>query len=168
MSPKTASPPSTFHTSVNLTKERRAKIVAHLNGRLADALDLKTQAKHAHWNVKGMDFQQLHELFDEIATHLEQHIDLIAERITALGGVAAGTARQAVASSSLPEYRLDAVSGEEHVAALSSQLGRYANAARKGIDVTDGLGDQGSADLLTEIVREADKDLWFLEAHLQG
>lgn len=156
-----------FRTNIGLPEKQRHEVIELLNQRLADAADLKSQAKYAHWNVKGMHFQQLHELFDEVATHVEAHTDLIAERVTALGGVARGTARLAAANSSLPEYQLEAVDGEEHVSALVTRVAKYANEVRTGIDTAARLGDQGTADLLTEIVREADKDLWFLEAHLQ-
>ena len=156
-----------FSTQVDIPEKQRTALIALLNRRLADASDLKTQTKYAHWNVKGMNFIALHELFDEIAGHVEEHIDLIAERVTALGGVAHGTARQAVAGSGLGEYNLGAVSGEEHVAALSGQLAKFGNAVREGIDAADAQKDKATSDLLTEIVRQVDKDLWFLEAHLQ-
>ena len=157
-----------FPTKIGLSADIRSKVAALLNQRLADSLDLRTQVKHAHWNVKGIEFQQLHELFDEIAAHLEEHIDLIAERITALGGIAHGTVRLAAASSSLPEYDLAAVKGEDHVQALVDRVSRVANAVRDDIDQTDKLGDKGTSDLLTEVSRQLDKDLWFLEAHLQA
>ena len=145
-----------------------AKVIEQLNARLADCTDLQTQTKQAHWNVKGIQFLQLHELFDSIAGHLEAASDMIAERVTALGGVAEGTARQAAARSEIQEYDLHAVDGKEHVRALSQRLAALANAARAAIDESDRLGDKATADLFTEIVRDADKDLWFLEAHIQA
>jgi starvation-inducible DNA-binding protein len=163
----TATQNKTFRTSVNLKDNTRQEIIQLLNARLADTLDLKLQTKHAHWNVKGSDFIQLHELFDDVAAHLEAHSDLIAERITAIGGVANGTTRQAAAASSIPEYDLNAVDGLAHVAALVERLSKLTNQARGDIDRADDLGDKGTSDLLTQIVRDADKDLWFLEAHLQ-
>ena len=156
-----------FRTNIDIPERQRQEVVELLNQRLADAADLRSQTKYAHWNVKGMHFQQLHELFDAIAAHLEAHIDLIAERITALGGTARGTVRQAAASSNLPEYQLEAIDGEEHVSALATRLGKFANEVRAAIDDADRQNDKATADLLTEVVREADKDLWFLEAHLQ-
>ncbi len=164
----TATKTRTFATGVNLSESTREKLIAILNARLADTVDLKTQTKHAHWNVKGKQFYQLHLLFDSVASHLDDQADMIAERITALGGIANGTARQVAASSAIPEYDLHAVSGEEHVKALSQRLSKLVNQARAEIDNTDALGDKGTADLFTEIVRAGDKDLWFLEAHLQG
>jgi len=75
----------TFATGVNFTERVRHEVTDLLNARLADAIDLKTQAKQAHWNVKGMQFMFLHELFDSVATHLDDQADMLAERITALG-----------------------------------------------------------------------------------
>jgi len=164
----TATKTRTFATGVNLSESTREKIIAILNARLADTVDLKTQTKHAHWNVKGKQFYQLHLLFDTVAAHLDDQADMIAERITALGGIANGTARQAADSSAIPEYDLHAVSCEDHVKALSQRLAKLVNQARGEIDGTDALGDKATADLFTEIVRDGDKDLWFLEAHLQG
>ena len=157
-----------FSSSVKLSEDTKSKVIEILNARLADTVDLKTQVKHAHWNVKGIHFFQLHELFDSIAAHLEDQSDLIAERVTQLGGIANGTARQAAADSTIKEYDFNAVKGEDHVRALVQRLGTLANAARKAIDDTGKLGDQATADVFTEITRAADKDLWFLEAHLQG
>jgi starvation-inducible DNA-binding protein len=157
-----------FPTSIDLAQNVREQVIALLNSRLAEAIDLKTQTKYAHWNVKGMQFHQLHELFDLIAEHLEEHSDLLAERVTALGGLANGTARQVARESSIPEYELQAISGEEHVRALVRRLAKFGSAVRSDIDTTARLGDPSTSDLLTEISRAADKDLWLLEAHLQG
>jgi starvation-inducible DNA-binding protein len=165
MATKTSS--RTFNTGVKLSESTRQQIIDILNARLADTIDLKTQAKQAHWNVKGPEFFQLHELFDSIAGHLDDQADLIAERVTALGGTALGTARISAATSSIPEYDLDAVNGLDHVVALSERLAKAANQFREDIDRADDLDDKGTSDLFTQITRDADKDLWFLEAHLQ-
>ena len=158
----------TLHsTRIDLPANVRSKIIDILNHTLASTLDLKTQVKQAHWNVKGMDFYQLHELFDEMATELEEFIDLFAERITALGGTAFGTARVAAENSEIPEYPLDIFDGKSHVTALADRYAPYAKIVRDGIAETDDLGDSDTADLYTEVSREIDKRLWFLEAHLQ-
>jgi starvation-inducible DNA-binding protein len=157
-----------FKTSIDIPEKRRVEIIALLNARLADTLDLKLQTKHAHWNVKGPQFQQLHELFDQIAARLEAASDTIAERVTALGGTANGTARQIAAASTLSEYDLQATDGTEHVKALTSRLAKLAAAVRVAIEESNRLGDVSTADLFTEISRAADKDLWFLESHLVG
>ncbi|MGF1496475.1 MAG: DNA starvation/stationary phase protection protein Dps [Elainellaceae cyanobacterium] len=155
-----------YPTRIDLPLDVRSQVAELLNQTLAATLDLKTQTKQAHWNVKGMDFYQLHELFDEMATELEEYIDTVAERITALGGTAMGTARIAAADSILPEYDLDAVEGAEHITALAERYAAYAKHVRDGIGKTDELGDADTADLYTEISRTVDMRLWFLEAHL--
>jgi starvation-inducible DNA-binding protein len=115
-----------------------------------------------------MHFYQLHLLFDSLAESLEEHIDTIAERATALGGVAMGTARMAAAASRLPEYPLDAIEGRQHVEALTARFANLAKSARASIESAASFGDADTADLFTQMSRDLDKHLWFLEAHLQA
>ncbi len=154
-------------TRIDLDPQVRTQVIAVLNQSLANTIDLKTQAKQAHWNVKGANFLQLHELFDQIASQLDGYADTIAERITALGGVALGTARTAVAVSAIAEFPADITDGKDCVVALADRMAVYAKMMRQNIDKTAELGDAGTADLFTGISREVDKALWFLEAHLQ-
>ena len=156
-----------FDSSINLPEDKRAKVIAILNQRLADVVDVQYQAKFAHWNVKGKDFYQLHLLFDTIAEHLEEAADLIAERVTALGGRANGTIRQSASRSSVPEYDTELTDGMAHVATLADRVATVANAGRDNAEETDELGDVVTADMFTQIVAIADKDLYFLESHLQ-
>lgn len=156
------------NTKNDLAKDKREQVVEHLNARLADMIDLKTQAKQAHWNVKGIHFIGLHELFDQVATAAEAHTDLIAERITALGGTAMGTARVVAQKSTLSEYPLEIFDGTAHVDALSTAMADCGKKIRQNIDDADKLGDKDTADLFTEISRELDKLLWFVEAHIQS
>ena len=157
-----------FKTKNDLPEGARTKAVELLNARLADCIDLQTQCKQAHWNVKGPTFIALHELFDQINEAVEDYVDDIAERAVQLGGLAEGTARMAAKRSSLAEYPAMAVDGRSHVEALSSALAAFGAAARKGIDQANELGDLDTADLFTEISRGIDKWLWFVEAHLQA
>ncbi len=153
-------------TRNDIPQKVREQVVALLNARLADSIDLMHQAKQAHWNVKGPGFIALHKLFDEIVDEAEEYMDLLAERVAQLGGVAEGTVRIAARSSSLSEYPLTIVADRDHVEALSTALATYAKAIRRAIDQCDELGDKGPADIFTEISRGADKYLWFVEAHL--
>jgi len=155
-------------TKIDLAKGKREKLIGILNQSLADAVDLKSQAKQAHWNVKGPNFIALHELFDRVATELDTHVDDLAERITTLGGVAMGTVRLSAENSSLAEYPHEISDGTAHVDALSTALSDFGKKARKNIDSTDELGDKDTADLYTGISRNVDKLLWFVEAHNQA
>jgi starvation-inducible DNA-binding protein len=157
-----------FTTSVDIPADSRTKINRILNQHLADSFDLMSQVKQAHWNVKGSDFWQLHKLFDEVAERAAEWVDEFAERVTALGGYATGTARMAAAASTLPEFPTDITESMDYVRAVADRLAAFTNSARAASDQTDKLDDADTADLFTEISRCADKYLYFLEAHLQG
>jgi starvation-inducible DNA-binding protein len=158
----------TYATKNDLPEAARLEVVGLFNQRLADAIDLQTQCKQAHWNVKGPTFIALHKLFDEINEDVEEYVDLIAERIVQLGGIAEGTIGAVEGRSSLVDYPLVLSTGAEHVAALSDALAAFGRTVRIGIEEMNELEDACSADLLTEISRGVDKWLWFVEAHQQG
>jgi starvation-inducible DNA-binding protein len=157
-----------FKTKNDLPEAVRFKAIEMLNARLADAVDLQTQTKQAHWNVKGPNFIALHELFDKINEEVEDYVDDLAERAVQLGGVAEGTARMVAKRSSLSEYPANTVDARSHVEALSSALAAFGKSARKAINDANDFGDLDTADLFTEISRGTDKWLWFVEAHLQS
>jgi starvation-inducible DNA-binding protein len=158
----------TFTTRIDLPAAVRDKVIPLLNQQLADTFDLYSQIKQAHWNVKGPQFIQLHELFDKLAGEVLEGVDLIAERATALGGTALGTARMAAQGSRLPEFPSDVFAGAQAVAALAERFAAVAKSTRTAMDTTSEWGDATTTDLLTEISRGLDKSLWFLEAHLQA
>ena len=161
-------PPHLFPTRHDLPADNRRDLVALLNAHVADLTDLRSQTKSAHWNVKGPTFIALHKLFDELAERLDGHADEIAERATALGGVATGTVRQGSANSRLPEFPPDTFAAQAVVEAVAVRFANVAKSTREAIDAADKHDDADTADLFTGISRALDKDLWFLEAHLQG
>src|SRR5215813_8798801 len=143
----------TFQTKIDLPQNVREKAIALLNQQLADTFDLFSQIKQAHWNVKGMQFHQLHLLFDSLAEEVEEYVDLIAERATSLGGMAMGTARMAAAASRLEEYPITAVDGKQHVEALVARFAALGASTRSAIDASAEFGDADTADVFTEISR---------------
>jgi starvation-inducible DNA-binding protein len=156
-----------YKTKIDLAEKVRRNVIVILNERLAEAIDLQSQIKQAHWNVKGPNFIALHELFDKISDAVLEQIDEIAERVTSLGGTAEGTVAVAAKRSKLKNYPLSITAGKDHLFYLSTQLSAYGKASRAAIDSTDELGDKDTADLFTGVSREIDKYLWFIEAHLQ-
>jgi starvation-inducible DNA-binding protein len=156
-----------YKTKIDLSEKVRRNVIAILNDRLADAIDLQSQVKQAHWNVKGPQFIALHELFDKISDAVLEQIDEIAERITSLSGTAEGTVAVAAKRSKLKNYPLSITAGKDHLFYLSTQVSMFGRAVRSAIEDTANLGDSGSSDMFTQISRELDKYLWFLEAHLQ-
>ncbi len=157
----------TFPTRNDLPADNRKDLVALLNQHLADTLDLRSQTKYAHWNVKGPNFIALHKLFDELVDVLDEATDDIAERATALGGLARGTLRQGAAASRLPEFPAQTFKGEAVLEVMAVRFADLAKTTREAIDKADELADKDTADLFTQVSRELDKGLWFIEAHLQ-
>ena len=157
-----------YKTKNSLPESVRTKSIALLGKNLALAIDLSLQTKQAHWNVKGPNFIALHELFDKVSDDAREFVDLIAERITTLGGTAEGTLQAVGPRTTLPAYPLTIASGPQHLETLSSALAAFGASVRQAIDESAGFGDADTADLFTEVSRETDKQLWFLEAHLQS
>lgn len=159
---------ATESTKIDLNPNTRNTMVGLLNEVLADATDMALQAKQAHWNVKGPSFFQLHELFDKVYADATGWVDLVAERAVQLGGVADGTLQNAAQKTRLPRYNTELRAGNDHVEAIAGSLATFCKAVRAAIDAADKAGDAGTADLFTEVSRDADKMLWFVEAHLHA
>jgi starvation-inducible DNA-binding protein len=152
-------------TRNSLPAKARELMVDLLNTQLATLLDLHSQCQQAHWNVRGRGFFALHKLFEEVAGLIAPHLDVTAERVTALGGDARGTVRMAAAISPLPDYPEHLENDIEHVAALLERFAASATHVRAATEQAASHGDPGTADLLTAVSRDLDKGLWLLEAH---
>lgn len=150
-----------------LSDNARKTSIAELNARLADAIALAAAIKQAHWNVKGRNFIAVHELFDTVHANLLAHVDDMAERVQQLDGVAIGTVEKVAGASSLKEYPTDLTRAEDHIKAICERMRAHGAKLREGIASTGEAGDADTADLLTAASRTADKDLWFLESHLE-
>jgi starvation-inducible DNA-binding protein len=154
-------------TKMSLPEKERVQIIGILNKTLASTSDLYAQLKQAHWNIKGMQFIALHLLLDRIAEEVEEQVDIVAERITSLGGTALGTLQEAVKNTQLRLYPVDIFAEKDHLEHLTHNFAILGELSRKDIDETDKLDDMATNDLYIDLVRMLDKNLWFLEAHLQ-
>jgi starvation-inducible DNA-binding protein len=163
-----AEAPKMYETENDISLKRRSELNTLMNQRLADAVDLQMQIKQAHWNVKGPSFIGLHELFDKVYHSVESYVDMIAERIVQLGGIAEGTVRVSAARSLLEEYPLTIADGMAHVEAVARALSTFGHEARSTINEAAQLNDANTSDLFTEISRGIDQWLWFIEAHSQA
>ncbi|NNC17596.1 DNA starvation/stationary phase protection protein Dps [Corallococcus exiguus] len=151
-----------------LSEQARTAISATLNERLADGLDLHSQIKVAHWNIKGPQFAALHPLFETFAVSLANHNDSIAERAVTLGGRAYGTSRHVGTHSRLPEYPQETSRDLEHVKLLAERIEVYLGGLRESRTAVEGLKDTDTVDLFTGIITEFEKHAWFLRASLEG
>ncbi len=157
-----------FSSPVRLPETSRRMVAEGLQRTLADALDLYSQVKVAHWNVKGPHFMPLHELFEKIADTISEHSDAIAERAVTIGALVRGTSRYAAQASRLPELPSDVVKGLDLVALVAERVEAFLDGARAARDLADQQGDGDTADLLTEVVSDLEKHGWFLRATLEG
>ena len=157
-----------YKSPSHLPEDARAKIAEMLNERLADGLDLHSQIKVAHWNIKGAQFASLHPLFETFAVGLAGFTDAIAERAVTLGGRAYGTARHVASKSRLPEYPQDTTRDMEHVKLLAERFEAFLEGARDSRGKAEELKDTDTVDLLTQVVTEFEKHSWFLRASLEG
>ena len=156
-----------YQSPSHLPPESRAQIATSLNARLADGLDLHSQIKVAHWNIKGPQFASLHPLFETFAVGLAAHNDTLAERAVTLGGRAYGTARHVAGASTLPEYPQETTRDLEHVKLLADRFDKYLVVVRESRSLAEKLGDTDTVDLFTQIVTEFEKHSWFLRASLE-
>jgi starvation-inducible DNA-binding protein len=153
--------------SIALKANAKSAVIEILNARLADAIDLALITKQAHWNLKGPNFIAVHEMLDPMRAAIDLHVDVIAERIAQLDGIALGTSQVVSKATTLNAYPTDIRKVPDHLAALAERFAALANQVREDIDATDEAGDADAADILTAFSRELDKDLWFIKSHLE-
>lgn len=158
--------PTMYASPSNLSQDARQKIAAALSATLADGLDLHSQIKVAHWNIKGPHFAALHPLFETFAVGLATHNDAVAERAVTLGAQIHGTARHVAAHSRLPEYPQDTTRDLDHVRLLAERIELYLAGLRQARGVGESQADVDTVDLLTGIISEFEKHDWFLRATL--
>lgn len=153
-------------TRIDIPTKARKELVALLNPILGSLLDLWSQVKQAHWNIHGATFIAIHEFLDKIADSLVDQVDEVAERIVQLGGVAEGTIRMGSKSTILKESETGVLPIPSALEGLADRFAKIGALIRKEIEHSDELGDPNTADILTGIGNDLDKNLWFIESHL--
>jgi starvation-inducible DNA-binding protein len=152
---------------IALSHEVRAQSCQELNRILADSQILYSLYKKHHWLMRGLTFYQLHLLLDKHAEEQLEIIDLLAERVQTLGGVAVGDPRHVAEITTVPRPP----DGVEEVAAMLSRLLEAHEIiiakVRDAIDTTARIGDAGTNDLLTgDVLRRNELQVWFVAEHL--
>ncbi len=150
-----------------IASNTKSAMIALLNAQLADAIDLALITKQAHWNLKGPTFIAVHEFLDEVRDDIDEHVDIIAERVAQLDGVALGTIQSVAKATKLPPYPTEIRKVEDHLKALTEHFAAVSKSAREGIDTADEAGDADTTDILTAYSRALDKNLWFIKSHLE-
>jgi starvation-inducible DNA-binding protein len=131
---------------------------------LADLHVAFIKVHNFHWNVIGPFFGPLHALFDSVYGHLGEHIDKVAERIRAIGGVAPGSMKEYLEMATLTEERGESRPTHEMLSKLVADLEHLSRTGRQLAGEVD--GDEGTMNLLADFVEQIDKDAWFVRTHL--
>lgn len=142
-------------------------LLKSLNWCLGSAIDLKLQAKQAHWNLRGTHFIALHELFDKVAKEADEYADLLAERIVQLGGLAEGTLHYVHEASRLDAYPAKTRDEQAHIKALGKNIAKFTEGMRLLIHEASDAGDDVTADICIEVARGMDMLHWFVTAHAE-
>lgn len=152
--------------NIGISEENRRKIADGLSRVLADSYTLYLQTHNFHWNVTGPQFQTLHLMFEQQYTELAGAVDLIAERIRALGFPAPGTYAEFAKLSSVKE-----VSGvpdaNQMIRILNEGQETVTRTAREIFPVVDDAHDEPTADLLTQRMQVHEKTAWMLRSMLE-
>lgn len=152
---------------IALDDRARAESCGLLNPILADSLILYALYKKHHWLVAGPTFYQLHLLFDKHAGEQLELIDLLAERVQTLGGVAVGDPRHAAELTTIERPPNGAEDVPDMISRLLLAHETIIRKTRDGIETTEENGDWGSNDLLmSEVLRTNELQVWFLSEHL--
>lgn len=145
-----------------LNADQRAQVAAELQAELLELIDLTLQGKQVHWNLVGPYFRPLHLQFDEMVNEYRAWTDLVAERLVAIGVWPKGQAGTVAKESRLPALPEGAIDDRRAVALFTERLTAAASAARERMDRLEGA-DLASQDILIDVVRGLEKQLWMLE-----
>lgn len=152
---------------IGISDKARGEISEGLSRLLADSYTLYLKTHSFHWNVTGPMFQTLHLLFETQYTELALAVDLIAERIRALGSPAPGTYQEYARLSSISET-VGVPSAEEMIRLLVAGQEAVVRTARKIFPVVEQANDEVSADLLTQRMQIHEKNAWMLRSLLDA
>ncbi len=152
--------------NIGIDEKERKRIADGLSKPLADSYTLYLQTHNFHWNVKGPMFQTLHVMFEQQYTELALAVDLIAERIRALGFPAPATYGQFVELSSIKEVK-GVPGAHKMIEILIDGQEAIVRTARAISPLVDDAHDEPSADLLTQRMQTHEKAAWMLRSLLE-
>jgi starvation-inducible DNA-binding protein len=155
-----------FEINDGITQEHRVTIANGLAALLADSYSLYLKTHNFHWNVTGPMFNTLHLMFETHYTELSLAVDLIAERIRALGFIAPGSYSEFAKLSKVIEHSGD-TDATDMVKYLIEAHEVVIKTAREIIAIADEANDQVTLDLLTQRLQVHEKTVWMLRSLLR-
>lgn len=154
--------------NIGISAKNLAAVNTMLTAVLSDGVVLYTKTRKFHWNVSGNSFMELHKLFEKHYNKLEEAIDEVAERINKLGAKTPGTMQEFLAHSSLKEAPGKYPDQQDMIQELLNDHETIIIQLRKNIDDCDEkYSDKGTADFLTDLIREHETLAWTLRRYLK-
>ncbi len=153
--------------NIGLDPESRQKIVNYLYSFLSNQFVLYVKSRNYHWNVVGINFRELHEFFKEIYEDLDEIIDDVAERIRSLGFFVPASMESFLKAATLHENHNEKISDREMLQDLLNDIETDIKDLRNIIDLSSKLGDEGTANFLTDILEKKEKTAWMIRASLE-
>lgn len=151
---------------IGLSGDAREQVIDMLNIHLADMQVLYTKTRNYHWNVTGIHFHSLHELFEEQYEKLAVSIDELAERVRQVGGIAIGTLDEFKEHARLKEEPGNVPDAPTMIANLTADHEAVIRHLREDADKIEELGDMGTNDFLIGMMQDHEKMAWMLRAHI--
>lgn len=150
---------------IGLTPAAKEGVLSLLDAVLADEYTLYTKTRNYHWNVTGPNFAAMHKFFEEQYEQLNGIVDETAERSRAVGGRSMGSMKEFLSKARLAEAPGKVLNAESMAAELLSDHEALIRSLRRDVDEADRLGDQGTCDFLTGLLRTHEKMAWMLRSH---
>lgn len=159
---------TTIPLAIGLSDEARDDVAGILSSILADQHVLYIKKRNFHWNLIGGRFHSLHEHFEKLYTKLALAIDETAERIRMIGRVAPGSMAEFLKLATLKEAGGELVDGDDAITALLADHESCIRNLRGAVGRAESdYGDVGTADFLTELLKEHEMTAWMLRSYLE-
>lgn len=153
--------------NIGISADSASQLNKILSQLLADQAALAFRTRDAHWNITGAQFSQLHLLFGEQYTTINDQIDETAERIRAIGFPVGGQLQELASASKLKSTGKTTGKAEKLLQSLLDGHEAIIRYLRKAVDESSKLGDSGTSDFLTGLMESHEKTAWMLRASLE-
>lgn len=155
-------------TNIGISEKNSKQVVRILNRVLADEYVLYTKTRGYHWNVVGMQFNDLHKFFESQYTEIEGMIDEVAERARTVGGFSLGSLQEMLDYKTLEEDSTKGTDSKHMIRSLLSDHESIVRSLRKDLkDCDEKYGDMGTSDFLTGLMEAHEKTAWMLRSFLE-
>lgn len=150
---------------IGLDNKKMDKVIKELNSYLADLNVMYVKIHNLHWNIEGHGFFQLHTVYEGYYEAMGNALDEVAERILILGGRPSASMKEYLELATIKELDSKAISVDESVEIITKDFASLLEQSRNIIEIAEDASDEGTADLITEFLKQYEQALWMLKAY---